>query len=211
MRAGLTASPWADTASPVARMLRAALTPRSWSLPQSAQVYPRTSSGVVAAVWLQRLLDGSLRSTATSVRLYRHAFYPSGRRNSSQPATLTDLTRSRFRSISRTVTGSTTVTRLSMSNGVQNWCRKSVPVLAIAPCNCATKRCALRGSLIPEASCRAGAAAVPRACARRWARRSSRRWKFGWMLGAYPGISPAPYRAHSYPPPRERERFHGAN
>ena len=41
---GLTASPWADTASPAAKMLRAALTSRSWCVPHCGHVQVRTST-----------------------------------------------------------------------------------------------------------------------------------------------------------------------
>ena len=43
---GLTASPWADTASPAAKMLRAALTSRSCCVPHCGHVQVRTDSGI---------------------------------------------------------------------------------------------------------------------------------------------------------------------
>lgn len=99
MQTGLTDSPWADTASPAAKTLRAAFTSRSWIAPHSGQVHSRTFSGIVATVCpqsLHRLLDGYQRSMPTSVRPYQCALYSNCRTNSDQLASLIDFARQRF-------------------------------------------------------------------------------------------------------------------
>lgn len=68
MQTGLTDSPRADTASPAAKTLRAALMSRSWMLPHSGQTHSRTFNDILATVWPQseqRLLLGYQRSIPT--------------------------------------------------------------------------------------------------------------------------------------------------
>ena len=96
---GLTLSPWADTASPAAKTLRAALMSRSWIAPHSGHVHARTFNDILATVCAQslhRLLDGYQRSIPISVRPYHCALYSNCRLNSDQPASLIDLDRQRF-------------------------------------------------------------------------------------------------------------------
>nr|WP_256205423.1 hypothetical protein [Nitrosomonas cryotolerans] len=65
MQTGLTDSPRADTASPAAKTLRAALMSRSWIDPHSGQVHSRTFKGILFTVCLhpgQHLLLGYHRS-----------------------------------------------------------------------------------------------------------------------------------------------------
>ena len=71
MQTGLTDSPRAaDTASPAAKTLRAALMSRSWIVPHSGQVHSRTLKGIFLTVWPQseqRLLLGYQRSMPTHI------------------------------------------------------------------------------------------------------------------------------------------------
>lgn len=67
MQTGLTDSPWADTASPAAKTLRAAFTSRSWMLPHSGQVHCRTLNGMVAHE-PHNLLPFLLFSSAETIR-----------------------------------------------------------------------------------------------------------------------------------------------
>ena len=67
MHTGLTASPWADTASPAAKTLRAALMSRSWIDPHSGHTHSRTLSGIVAHE-PQNLLPFFLFSSAETIR-----------------------------------------------------------------------------------------------------------------------------------------------
>src|SRR5699024_9175946 len=53
MHTGLTASPWADTASPAAKTLRAAFISRSWIDPHSGHTHSRTLSGIFGIVYPQ--------------------------------------------------------------------------------------------------------------------------------------------------------------
>src|SRR5690606_28257265 len=99
MHTGLTASPWADTASPAARTLRAALMSRSCATPHSGQPHSRTVNGLLDMVCTQalhRLLEGYHRSMPTTVRPYHCALYCSCLTNSAQLASLMDLDRRRF-------------------------------------------------------------------------------------------------------------------
>ena len=73
MLSPLTFSPKANTASPAAKMLRAAFTSRSWIVPHSGHIHDRTSSSNL-----------SLRSISTYVLPAQSALYASWRVNSPQ-------------------------------------------------------------------------------------------------------------------------------
>ena len=88
----LTFSPKANTASPAAKMLRAALMSRSWSAPHSGQDQRRTSSASLSNTCpqsLHRLVLGNHWSIATNVRPAQSALYASCRVNS-PPASVGD-------------------------------------------------------------------------------------------------------------------------
>src|SRR5690606_2746338 len=99
MHSGLTVSPWANTASPAANTLCAALMSRSWSALHCRQDQCRTLNGsfgnTCPQTW-QRLLDGYQRSTRTNSRPYQRALYSSCLTNSAHPASPIDLARQRF-------------------------------------------------------------------------------------------------------------------
>ena len=70
MLSPLTFSPKANTASPAAKTLRAALRLRSWVVPQSEHCQDRTFSGSLSLTnpqQEQRLLEGKKRSISTYV------------------------------------------------------------------------------------------------------------------------------------------------
>src|ERR1700756_3469069 len=116
---GFTLSPWADTASPAARTLRAAFTSRSWIDPHSGHVHERTPRGIFCTVWpqsLHRLLDGYQRSMPINVRPYHSALYVSCRTNSDQLASLIDFASRWFFCMLLTVRLSTAITWFSFIN-----------------------------------------------------------------------------------------------
>lgn len=128
MHTGLTVSPGADTAGPAARMLRAALTSRSWLLPHSGQLHCRTLNGMAGMTCphsLHRLLDGYQRSMQSKVRPCQRALYSSCLTNSDQPASLMDLARRRFFCMLAIARLSMAITWLSLINRLESWCRKS--------------------------------------------------------------------------------------
>lgn len=89
-----TFSPRADTASPAAKTLRAALMSRSWIVSHSGQVHWRTFKGILATVCPQseqRLLLGYQRSIPTSSRPYHSDLYSNCRTNSDQLASAIDV------------------------------------------------------------------------------------------------------------------------
>ena len=81
----------ARTASPADRMFFAALTSRSWTMPQAGQVQERTSRPFLPMfaphAW-QTWLDGYQRSMTVSSRPYQAALYSSIRRKRHQPASM---------------------------------------------------------------------------------------------------------------------------
>jgi hypothetical protein len=86
---GLTDSPRADTANPAAKMLRAALTSRSWITPHSGQDHSLILTGILDMTNPQsehRLLEGDHRSMPIRVRPYQAALYANCRMNSDQLA-----------------------------------------------------------------------------------------------------------------------------
>src|SRR5262245_47646532 len=95
-RFGLTTPPQAQTASPSALVLQAALTSRSCTAPQTGQVHSRTARGRDSSSWPQtehRLELGYHRLMATSVRPYHLALYSSCRSSSPQPTSAMALAR----------------------------------------------------------------------------------------------------------------------
>src|SRR5690606_35187902 len=141
MHSGLTVSPWANTASPAANTLCAALMSRSWSALHCRQDQCRTLNGsfgnTCPQTW-QRLLDGYQRSTRTNSRPYQRALYSSCLTNSAHPASPIDLARQRFFRMLDTDKLSTAITWFSWINRVESWCRKSLRVSAILACSWAT-------------------------------------------------------------------------
>src|ERR1700758_2112743 len=143
---GFTLSPWADTASPAARTLRAAFTSRSWIDPHSGHTHSRMFSGILDAVWpqsLHRLLDGYQRSMPISVRPYHPALYVNCRTNSDQLASLIDFARLRFFCILLTARRSMAITWFSLTSRVESLCRKSLRASATLACSFATLSFAL--------------------------------------------------------------------
>lgn len=138
---GLTLSPWADTASPAAKTLRAAFMSRSWIEPHSGHVHWRMCKGIFAAVWpqsLHRLLDGYQRSMPMSVRPYHSALYVSCLTNSDQPASLIDFARFLFFCKLETARLSMAITWFSFINRVESLCKKSLRESAVLACMRAT-------------------------------------------------------------------------
>ena len=85
----LTFSPKANTASPAAKMLRAAFTSRSWITLHSGHSHDRTSSGnwsLTNPQQEQRLLEGKNLPISTYVLPAQFALYASWRVNSPQLA-----------------------------------------------------------------------------------------------------------------------------
>lgn len=147
MQTGLTVSPWADTASPAAKTLRAALMSRSWTLPHSEHVHSRAFKGMAFAVCPQsahRLLLGYQRSIPISSRPCQLALYSSCRTNSDQPASLIDFDRQRLFCMLLTSRLSMAITWFSFISRVESLCRKSLRESAILACNRATFNLALR-------------------------------------------------------------------
>ncbi len=141
MHTGLTASRWADTASPAARTLRAALMSRSWIDPHSGHTHSRTLSGIFGMVYPQseqRLDDGYHLSIPINSRPYQRALYSSCRTNSDQLASLMDFDRQRFFCMFDTDKLSMAITWFSLINRVDSLCRKSLRASAIFACRRAT-------------------------------------------------------------------------
>ena len=91
---GFTVSPQANTASPAALILRAALISRSCGVWHPGHIHCRVAKSNLSSVYPQaeqRLLEGNLRSMETTVRPYQPALYSSWRTNSPQLASLMDL------------------------------------------------------------------------------------------------------------------------
>ena len=131
---GLTDSPQADTASPAARILRAAFMSRSWITPHSGQVHSRTFKGREPMVYpqsLHRLLDGYQRSIPINVRPYQSALYSSCLTNSDQLASEIDFARQWFFCMLLTARLSTAITWFSFISHVESLWRKSFRASAI--------------------------------------------------------------------------------
>ena len=125
---GLTFSPQTDTASPAAKMLRAAFMSRSWTTPHSGHVHPRTFNGSDPIVYpqsLHRLLDGYHRSIPINVRPYQSALYSSCLTNSAQLASEIDFARQWFFCMLLTAKLSTAITWFSFISRVESLWRKS--------------------------------------------------------------------------------------
>ena len=125
---GLTSSPQTDTASPAAKMLRAAFMSRSWITPHSGQVHSRTFKEREPMVYpqsLHRLLDGYQRPIPINVRPYQSALYSSCLTNSDQLASEIDFARQWFFCILLTAKLSTAITWFSFINRVESLWRKS--------------------------------------------------------------------------------------
>ena len=141
MQTGFTDSPRADTASPAAKTLRAALMSRSWIVPHSWQVHSRTFKGIFLTVWPQseqRLLLGYQRSMPTSSRPYHSDLYSNCRTNSDQLASAIDLARLWFFCMLLTASVSMAITWFSFTNRVESLWRKSLRESAILACSFAT-------------------------------------------------------------------------
>ena len=146
MQTGFTDSPRADTASPAAKIFRAALMSRSWILPHSGQTQSRTFNGIFGTVCPQsehRLLDGYQRSMPISVRPYHSDLYSSCLTNSDQAASLIDFARQWFFCMLLTARLSMAITWFSLTSLVESLCRKSLRVSAILACSRATFSLAL--------------------------------------------------------------------
>jgi len=146
---GLTLSPWANTASPAAKTLRAALMSRSCVLPQHGQVHERTVNGIFATVCpqsLHRLLEGNHLSTLMTVRPYHCALYFNCLVNSDQLASLIPFARRWFLSMFLTDSVSIAITWRSCTNRlisrVESLCKKSLRASAVLACIRATLRLA---------------------------------------------------------------------
>ncbi len=114
-------------------MLIAALTSRSWVVPQS-HVHSRTFSGILPCRVPQAehsLDDGNHRSTTTRSRPYQSALYSSMDRSSVQLASEMARARVRFLSMFRTVRSSITIVWFSRTSRVVSLCRKSLRRSAI--------------------------------------------------------------------------------
>src|SRR5690554_1427127 len=137
MHTGLTASPWADTASPAAKTLRAAFMSRSCTDPHSGHTHSRTLSGIFGMVYPQseqRFDDGYHLSMPINSRPYHRALYSSCRTNSDQPASLIDFDRQRLFCMFDTDRLSMAITWFSFISRVESLCRKSLRACAIFAC-----------------------------------------------------------------------------
>jgi len=137
MHSGLTVSPWANTASPAANTLCAALTSRSRSVPHSGQDQRRMCNGNWVKTWpqwLQRLLEGYQRSMRMNSRPIQRALYSSSLTSSTHPVSLMDLAKQRFFRMADTDKLSAAITWCSWINRVDRWCRKSLRGSAIFAC-----------------------------------------------------------------------------
>src|SRR5690606_14578878 len=141
MHTGLTASPWADTASPAAKTLRAAFMSRSCTDPHSGHTHSRTLSGIFGMVYPQseqRFDDGYHLSMPINSRPYHRALYSSCRTNSDQPASLLDFDTQRFFCMLATAKLSMAITWFSFISRLESLCSKSLRASAIFACSRAT-------------------------------------------------------------------------
>ncbi len=141
MQTGLTDSPRADTASPTAKTLRAALMSRSWTDPHSGQVHSRIFNGIFCMVWPQlehRFVEGYHLSIPISSRPYHSDLYFSCLTNSDHPASAMDLESVRLRCMLLIARDSQQITWFSFISRVLSLCRKSLRVSAIFACSLAT-------------------------------------------------------------------------
>lgn len=180
MHTGLTVSPWADTASPAAKTLRAAFMSRSWIAPHSGHTHLRTLSGIFGMVYPQseqRFDDGYHLSMPINSRPYQRALYSSCRTNSDQLASAIDLARERFFCMLLTASVSMAITWFSFINRVESLLRKSLRESAILACSFATFSFAFLRLAEPRvffASLRCSLASFLRYCGTYLVRQSSR-------------------------------------
>ena len=149
---GFTVSPQANTASPAALMLRAALISRSCVVLHSGHVHWRVAKSSLSSVYPQqehRLLDGYQRSIATMVRPLQLALYSSCRTISLQFASLIDFAKVGFLTIFLTAKFSTQITWFSLISVAVNLWVKSLRQSAICSWIRATFALALRRLLEP--------------------------------------------------------------
>ena len=134
MQSPLTFSPKANTASPAANILRAALMSRSWVVPQSGHSHDRTDSGrdwqTNPQQW-QRLLDGKNLSISTYVLPAHAALYFSWRVNSPQLASAICLANVGFLIMFFTARFSAQTTWFSLISLRDNWCKLSIRQSAV--------------------------------------------------------------------------------
>ena len=124
----LTLSPRANTASPAALMLVAALWSRSWFAPHSGQFHFLTVNGSddkVCPQPEQRLELGNHWSMATSERPPHSALYANWRTNSPHPASAIALLSVGLRIMFFTFRDSTQITWFSLINLRDNLCKLS--------------------------------------------------------------------------------------
>lgn len=125
---GLTFSPQTDTASPAAKMLRAAFMSRSWITPHSGQVHSLILKGSDSMVYpqsLHRLLDGYQRSMPINVRPYQSALYSNCLTKSDQLASEIDFARQWFFCMLLTARLSMAITWFSFISRVESLWIKS--------------------------------------------------------------------------------------
>ncbi len=128
MPLSLTLSPKANTVSPTAKMLRAALTSRSWVVPHSGHSHDRTSSGNLSLTnpqQEQRLLEGKNRPISTYVLPSQPDLYSSCRVNSPQLASAMCLASFGFLIMFFTARFSAQITWFSLTNLRDNLCKLS--------------------------------------------------------------------------------------
>ena len=128
MPSPLTFSPKANTASPAAKMLRAAFTSRSWVVPHSGHSHDRTSSGMFSFTnpqQEQRLVDGKNFPISTYVLPYQPALYASWRVNSPQLASAMCLANVGFLIMFFTARFSAQTTWFSLISLRDNLCKLS--------------------------------------------------------------------------------------
>src|SRR5690554_1966396 len=124
----LTFSPRANTASPAALMLVAALMSRSWDMPHSGQSHCLIDNGSDDKVCPQpehRLELGNHWSMATSERPAQSALYANWRTNSPHPASAIALLGVGLRIMFFTFRDSTQITWFSLINLRDNLCKLS--------------------------------------------------------------------------------------
>lgn len=128
MLSPLTQSPKANTASPAAFILHAALTSRSCSVSHSGQVHDRTPSGIDSETnpqqW-QRFDDGKNRSISTYTLPAQLALYSSCRVNSPQLASAICFASFGFLIMFFTERFSAQTTWFSLISLRDNWCKLS--------------------------------------------------------------------------------------
>ena len=127
--ARLTFSPQANTASPKALMLRAALMSLSKTVEQGGHSHSLTSSVSSSLIWPQpehRLELGKNWSMATTVRPPQSALYPSILTKRPQPASAMLLLSFGLRIMFFTLRGSRQTTWCSLMSLRDNWWRLSI-------------------------------------------------------------------------------------